>query len=118
MSAPDYWHSHYRFGVPSPQRFKRVGKDTADVLLINAIAPLLFAYGDYTHEDGWKERAIDLLSSLPAENNRITRQWQKLGFENQTASDSQAILGLQQLYCSAKRCLDCTIGQKLLAKVQ
>ncbi|MFM7766090.1 MAG: hypothetical protein ACKO6I_10585, partial [Sphingomonadales bacterium] len=52
--------------------------------------------------------------ALPPESNKITRSWQEIGFENNNAYDSQSLLGLQQLYCENRRCLECSIGQRLI----
>ena len=59
-----------------------------------------------------------MLSALPPESNKITRSWQEMGFENNSAYDSQSLLGLQQLYCEKRRCLECSIGQKIVRAQQ
>ena len=61
-----------------------------------------------------KEKCIQWLHQLPAEQNRITRQWQVDGIGNKSALDSQALIELTNHYCINRRCLDCAIGNKIL----
>ena len=41
--------------------------------------PLVYAYGSMRGDYDMAERALDILSMLPAENNIITREWGALG---------------------------------------
>jgi len=109
-----YWETHYRFDYECAQRSATAGDDTLEGLIINAILPLRFAYAQYHNDTALQEKALDLLSALPPESNKITRSWQEMGFENNNAYDSQSLLGLQQLYCEKRRCLECSIGQRLI----
>ena len=86
-----------------------------DVLLINAVVPLLFSYGRYKDDEDICQRALDLLTEIPAENNSITRMWDTLNIKAQTANDSQALLQLYNQYCLNKHCLSCQIGHKILS---
>ncbi|MEK0421187.1 MAG: hypothetical protein RLZZ161_1038 [Bacteroidota bacterium] len=109
-----YWETHYRFDYACAPRSAAAGNDTMEGLIINAVLPLRFAYAQYHNDAELQEKALDMLSSLPPESNKITRNWQELGFENNSAYDSQSLLGLQQLYCEKRRCLECSIGQKIM----
>ena len=109
-----YWQNHYRLGEPSVERNKSLGRGTIDLLLINTIAPFLFVYGRYKGEETFQERAVQLLESLKAEQNSILDNWQKLGITAASAYDSQALIQLRKEYCDKKRCLDCSIGHKIL----
>ena len=42
VKASEYWETHWRFGVPTESTPKHLGDATADILMINAVAPLLF----------------------------------------------------------------------------
>jgi hypothetical protein len=112
--ASDYWNTHYRFGIVSSNSQKTLGADTRDGLLINTVAPILFAYGHYHANDEMKEKAFDLLAVVKPENNKITRTMISLGFRNTTSYESQAFLGLRELYCTKKRCLECAVGMKII----
>lgn len=112
--ANDYWHYHYRFGEKTNYREKRLGAAMTDSILINTLAPLLFAYGDYHQDEQFKERAIRWLEKTTAENHSITQGFKKLGVEYRNAFDTQALTELKNEYCDRKRCLECGIGNALL----
>ncbi len=112
--ANDYWHYHYRFGEGTRYREKRMGAVMSDSLLINAVVPLLFAYGLYHGDEATKQKAMDLLERTTAENNSITQGFRRMGVKNSNGYDSQAITELKNEYCNNKRCLECMIGNVLL----
>lgn len=85
-----------------------------DQVLINAVIPLLFTYGRYQQDHACRDRALQWMECLPAENNTITKGFMKAGVRNDNAHDSQALLQLKKNYCDNRRCLDCAIGNKLL----
>lgn len=117
-SARGYWQTHYRFGPASEPVGKSLSADTIDLLLINALAPLLFAYGRYRLNEALCERAFHLLEQLRPERNHVVRAWQAAGLEAQNAADSQALLQLQQAYCQPKDCLRCRFGYEFLRHPQ
>ena len=80
----------------------RMGKASVDILLINVAVPFLYAQGR-------KEAALWLLQNLPAEDNRIIRQWRLLGQDVQNAADSQALIHLYQTCCEPEKCMDCSV---------
>lgn len=53
---------------------------------------------------------------LSPENNSITKPFQQAGIENKTAWDSQALIQLKNEYCDQKRCLQCAVGNSILAQ--
>lgn len=112
--ASEYWETHFRFGKISKIKTRHIGKTSLEGLLINAVSPVLFAYGKHRQDEVLMERAFDLLACLKPENNRITREYMGAGFNNNTAYESQALLGLNELYCKQKKCLECAIGMKLI----
>ena len=114
VTANDYWNEHYRFDEISTRQPKHLGRQMAENILINSVIPLLFAYGLYSKEEVYKERCIQWLYHLPAEQNRITVSWQKKGITHRSALDLQALIELTNQYCVNKRCLDCAVGNKIL----
>lgn len=114
ITANDYWHYHYRFDEPAVFQPKHLGKQMAENILINTVIPVLFAYGSYSKEESYKEKAIKWLYELPPEQNQITKQWQRLCIPNRSALDSQALIELTNHYCNFKRCLDCAVGNRIL----
>jgi hypothetical protein len=114
ITAGDYWHHHYCFDEPSPYRLKNIGAQMVNNILINTIVPLLFTYGYIRKEEVYKERAIDWLGKIAAEQNNILNSFRALGVESQSAFDSQSLLELKSHYCDHKKCLDCAVGNALL----
>lgn len=114
ITANDYWHYHYRFDELSAYRKKKLGAAMIDNIIINTIAPVLFSYGTYHNEQPYKDKALQWLEETTAESNVITKGFEKLGLENKTAYDSQALIELKNNYCHPKRCLDCGVGNAIL----
>jgi len=114
VTANDYWHYHYRFDEPASFKKKKLGSSMTDTIIINTVAPVLFAYGHYHDEHAYKEKAIKWLGETAAETNNITKGFRQLGIEHKNATDSQALTELKNEYCSKKRCLECGIGNAIL----
>lgn len=116
LSPPvsDYWHRHYQFGKETSKRSKRLGQNSAENICINTVSPLLVAYGKAIDEHKFIEKAEELLQELKAEKNRIVDKMKEVGFEVRSAFDSQAVLELHNNYCIKSRCLQCSIGAKLV----
>jgi hypothetical protein len=113
-TANDFWHYHYTLKQVSGYKKKTLGADAINIILINAVVPLVFAYGQFHRHEQLKEKALRWLESIPAETNSITADFTRLGIKNETAYDSQALLELRNTYCNEKRCLDCSVGNYLL----
>jgi hypothetical protein len=110
-----YWKNHYRFGKPASATVAaRLGRGTAEGLLINAAVPLLAAYAHHRDRPAYLDRAVTLLEQLPPELNHLTRQWSALGLSVGTAFDSQASIELYNGFCQPKHCLRCQIGAALV----
>jgi hypothetical protein len=114
VSQSSYWKKHYQFGKASAAKVPDLGKDAADLLIINAAIPLLVAYARQRDQSTYLDRAIRWLEQLSAEKNHILRAWASLGMRVTTAFDSQALLEWHNQYCVQKRCLACTVGASLV----
>ena len=114
ITAGKYWDTHYRFDESSHYLPKQIGKSMSENILINTVIPLLFSYGLYHQNEGYRERALAWLADVPAEENRILTEWRRSGIPNKKAIDSQALLELTNHYCLHKRCLSCAVGSKIL----
>ncbi len=114
VTANDYWHYHYQFDETSSFKKKTLGASMIDNIIINTLAPVLFAYGNYHDENNYKDKALKWLEKTAAESNSITKRFQKLGIENKNAFDSQALIELKNEYCSKKKCLECGVGNVIL----
>lgn len=114
-----YWINHYTPASENRKTVaKRIGLTKTDLLAINLVAPMQYAYGDYIENDRLRNKAISLLEDLKAESNSIIAQWQSYGPLAQTAFDSQALLQLSFEYCRHHRCEECPVGRQILSKIQ
>lgn len=109
-----YWQTHVLPNQKTNRTIKGLGKSSLYLLLINAVAPLLVAYGKYKNDESYTDKAIHLLEQLPPEDNHVTRLYVGLDFYHQTAADSQALLQLNHHYCVPRKCLQCSIGNFIL----
>lgn len=114
VSASDYWQTHYVFDEPGLSKQKNTGRQMARNILVNTVVPLLYTYGQVHNSEILISKSMQWLSGLPAEKNNIVRGFEKLGIENRSAYDSQALLQLKLQYCNQKRCLQCAIGNAIL----
>jgi hypothetical protein len=85
-----------------------------NLLIINTVVPVLYAYGSSHHEERFMERAVSLLEHLPCEKNYIIRQWMACGLTVDSAADSQALIQLKREYCDRRECLRCRFGYEYL----
>ena len=115
VSASEYWDNHFIFGKRSSSIQKKTGEAATDILLINAVLPVMFAYGRIRDKRLIMERALAFLEDLKPEKNSITAEWQEIGLEPSSAFDTQALIQLRNEYCRKRRCLDCRIGSKLIS---
>lgn len=115
VKLSNYWKNHYVFDKASVKKQKKLGKSAIHLLIINTIAPFIFLYGKEKAEQKYKDKALALLEALKPESNTIIKQWDKLGVKADSAYRSQALLQLKNEYCNRKRCLECSIGGKILS---
>jgi hypothetical protein len=113
-SVSPYWETHYRFGKTSSSAKKRLGLSAINTLLINVVAPMLFANGLQNELPSVMQKAFDLLEAIPPERNYVVNPFVRAGVEAKHAGDSQALIQLRKSYCDWGRCLQCRIGHRLL----
>ena len=109
-----YWLHHYRFFRKQEKEIPPLGKMSIGNIVINSIVPMLTAYGKARDDQGFVDRALQLLGEVPSEKNNILQSWEELGLVSRTAFDSQALIELHNNFCLRRRCLDCHIGCSLL----
>lgn len=114
VPASAFWDTHYNFLRPSPHKKKQLGENALNMLLINTVVPLMFAYGLYHRMDEHKARALRLLASIPPEQNSIISLFSQVGMKPRNAGDTQALIQLKRNYCEQKKCLYCRLGFQLL----
>ena len=114
IQSSEYWDTHYMFDRPSVYSRKILGKESANLLIINGIAPFLFFYGYEKDQPACREKALGFLEQTNSEMNAVTARWKDSGLLCENAMHSQALLQLKRFYCDRKRCLECRIGIELL----
>ena len=114
VHAGDYWDFHYRPDEEAVYKKKVLGGEMKRNILINTFLPFLYSYGCYVQSEELKEKAKNWLRELPAEDNRLTRQFTGTPFPLNNAFDSQALIHLVKDYCNEKKCLECMIGSRIL----
>lgn len=117
LSLEGFWASHYTFAPSQAKAFPKVlGKKAVDSLIINVAVPLLHARAAARGDDPAMERALDMLASLPAEENSVVRLFTEAGIPCGDAFASQALVELRRNYCEKKKCIYCRFGRRLLSK--
>jgi len=113
--SSDYWKTHYQFGHSVEKSTdKNIGLATINSVIINVIVPFIFVFGKAQQNDKLVEKALRLLESIKAENNIIIKNWEALGVKPNNAMQTQSLIELKNNYCSQKKCLNCSIGNKIL----
>ncbi len=111
-----YWTKHYTFGKPNERATATLSRSSIDIILINTVAPLLYAYGELTGNYEMTDKVIKLLEDLRAESNSIVSHFVAYGINCPDALTSQALVQLKREYCDARKCIYCKIGHHLLSK--
>ena len=111
-----YWQDHYRFGVPAPRGNTALGSESIDLLLLNAVIPLRFAWHRWHQQEILAEECVGWWQQLPPEKNRTIRKWKDLGVQARNAADTQALLHLKTYFCDHKKCLTCSIGTSIITR--
>lgn len=113
VSVSSYWKDHYQFDKESSKKSKKLSKPFLDLLVINTIIPIQFAYSNIMGKD-IDENLIDFMNDIPSEKNAVIDKFASFGIPSKNAFESQALLELKNQYCDNKACLKCIIGMELL----
>ncbi len=114
INASEYWNNHYVFDKESSGKPKHLGKDAAQLLIINAVLPFMFNYGSATGNDQLSNKALSMFEALPGERNSVISGWTAAGLVAQTAWSTQALMHLKVRYCDNRACLNCRIGNMII----
>ncbi len=111
----DYWQRHYSFvSDESAKSDKKLSISSKDLLIINSVAPLLFAYGRYKSDENMCDKSIAYLEALKPERNRIISDWASAGVICESAADTQALIQLTRNYCDLGKCIHCRFGYEYI----
>ena len=113
VSVSDYWKTHYTFDKESPKQMKKLSVKFIELVMINTIIPLQFAYFKSRDEEV-QERLMTMMHEIKPESNAIIDKFKTLGLSVTNAFETQSLLQMKNEYCNLKRCLSCSIGIQLL----
>ena len=113
ITISDYWQTHYQFDKESPKKKKQFSKSFIDLLVINTIVPIQFAYAKSQGKEA-SESLLDLLREIAAEKNVIIEKFSNFGIKAKNAFETQSLLQLKNEYCNHGKCLQCVVGIQLL----
>lgn len=115
VSVSDYWQTHYQFDKESPKKKKSLSTAFIDLIIINTIIPIQFAYAKSQGKE-ISEDLIRLTQEVAAESNVIIQKFRSFGIKSKNAFETQSLLQLKNEYCNKSKCLECAIGMELLKK--
>ncbi len=112
-TVSEYWQTHYVFDKESAKRNKKLSASFIDLLIINTVIPLQFAYARALGKDNLEE-LIQLLSELNPESNAIIEKFGQFDIIAKNAYESQGLIHLKKNYCDKIKCMECAIGTEIL----
>lgn len=115
-APPDFWRTHYHLRKRAAEHDPTLGTSRRDTLLVNAVVPVLLRDADQRDDAAQAEAALEVLRALPPSQDHVIRRFQDLGTDPDSAYEAQGLHELYRNYCSAGGCLECRIGQHLLAE--
>ena len=115
IAVSAYWQTHYQFDKESPKKLKKLSQSFVDLIVINTIIPLQFAFAKSQGKEN-SEDLMQLLNAVAPEKNSIVDKFGSFGINPKNAFESQSLLQLKNEYCNKSRCLECAIGMELLKK--
>jgi hypothetical protein len=109
----EYWQTHYLLDKESPRKRKQFSKSFVDLLIINTIVPIQFAYAKSQGKEV-SEGILALLQEVSPEKNVVIEKFNAFGVASTSAFATQSLLQLKNEYCNFSKCLQCAIGIQLL----
>lgn len=113
VGVSDYWKTHYQFDKDSPKKIKSLSKAFIDLIIINTVVPLQFAYARAQGKE-ITESIIETMEQISPESNAVIDKFKRIGVPIANAFESQSLLQLKNDYCAKGRCLECAVGLLIL----
>lgn len=110
-----YWETRYSFGPPGQRILSSLSRNSALVMTVNTVAPLMMAYGIATGQQRLSDKSVELLHAIGNEKNSVAALFERAGIKAKDAFTSQALIQLRRNYCEKKKCLFCRIGHRKLS---
>lgn len=112
--ATPYWQTHSHFGAECNTCANQLTAKWLNLIVINSVVPMLFAYGREMAQETYCDQAFDFMEMCKAEKNSITKHWQQYGINADGAGQTQALIQQQREYCDKRQCLRCRFGYQYL----
>lgn len=113
VETSNYWQTHYQLDKESVQKKKKLTKSFIDLIIINSIIPMQFAYAKSLGKE-ISESIMEIMFEIKPEKNTIIEKFQHFKIQSKNAFDTQSLLQLKNEYCNINKCLQCNIGIQLL----
>ncbi len=113
ITTSNYWEEHYQFDKQSPKKKKQLSKSFIDLLIINTIIPIKFAYAKSQGKE-ISESLLELIKEVTFEKNAVIEKFANIGIKAKNAFETQSLLQLKNEYCNHGKCLHCAVGIQLL----
>ena len=108
-----YWQIHYQLDKESVNKKKKLTKSFIDLLIINTIIPIQFAYAKTVGRE-ISESIMETMVEIQPEKNNIIDKFNQFKIQSKNSFDTQSLLQLKNEYCNVNKCLQCAIGIQLL----
>lgn len=114
-----YWSYHYSFTEADGSRHAVLGRARINDIIVNAIVPFVCLYATVFRDDHLAMQCLNLASELPLlEDNGVLRTMRSQLIRSTLplsyAYQQQGLLQLYKRYCSAGRCMECTVGIQVM----
>ena len=113
VEPSEYWKTHYNFGIEGKPKTKKISRSFFDLIAINTILPIRFAYSRYVGVSS-QDSILEWITKIPLERNRIISAFRDFDLPLPHAGTSQAVLHLYKNYCLKRLCLNCQVGSFLI----
>lgn len=109
-----YWAEKISHELAGTTLSRHIGRSKCDIIGINLVVPIIYAYRNYTSSGQFNVPPSQLLMDIPAENNIYTKLWQSYAHISNSALDSQALIQLSREYCEKGACDLCPLAKYTL----
>jgi hypothetical protein len=117
VTASSEWYDILHLERYENRSFLTLHSGKAHLLGINLIAQLQAFYGNHIGDLDMCQNAIQLLETIPPENNTYSRRWSNRGLRLRSALESQAIIQLSTIFCAHKNCAKCPVWRRVAEKI-
>lgn len=108
-----YWQNHYQFDKETSKKSKSLSHNFIDLVVINTIVPIQFAYSK-VKDESMAEDLISILDGISPEKNAVIEKFKFFGVSCESAFQTQSLLQLKSQYCDTNGCMKCAVGVELL----